>query len=105
MFHEDVFWSPHDADAIAVGEGLCVTERMIPAPSSGTFEPGPPYAFTAEGELLYEGQAVGAVHHSGDVRQVHSPFTGFVMGHLARSGEKVRTGQPLLWLRVCELPD
>ena len=36
MFHEDVFWSPHDADAIAVGEGLCVTERMIPAPSSGT---------------------------------------------------------------------
>ena len=59
-----------------------MTERMIPAPSSGTFEPGRPYAFTAEGELLYEGQAVGTVHHSGDVHPVHSPFTGFVMGTL-----------------------
>ena len=102
MSQDDGLRSMQDADAVAIGEGLSVAERMIPAPSSGTFEPSSPCTFTAEGELLHQGQTVGAVHHSGAVHPVRSPFTGFVMGFLAGSGEKVRSGQPLVWLRLCD---
>ena len=97
------FAGPNDGDVVAVvGEGLSVPERMIPSPASGTFEPSSPSTFTCEGELLHQGQAVGAVHHCGAVHPVRSPFTGFVMGHLAARGEKVRSGQPLVWLRLCD---
>ena len=92
-----------DVDRV-IGEVLSFEERGIPAPSAGTFAPRRPDAFTVEGELLYEGQSVGAVHHSGAVHPVRSPFTGFVMGLMARPGERVRSGQPLLWLRLCDPP-
>lgn len=104
-FQEDGPLVGHDQpEGVALGEGLSVAERMIPSPSPGTFEPAAPATFTAEGELLHAGQSVGAVHHSGRVHPVHSPFTGFVMGVLALPGEKVRSGQPLVWLRLCDPP-
>ena len=85
------------------GEELRVPERVILAPALGVFEPTDPEGGTvteAEGQLVTEGQVVGVVKASGEALPVRSAFTGFLMGMLAHSGERVREGQPVAWLRV-----
>jgi biotin carboxyl carrier protein len=82
------------------GESLAVLERVIVAPSVGVFQPLAPEAETPEGEMVSEGQAVGTLVISGKSTPVRSPFTGFLMGMLARPGERVRAGQPVAWLRA-----
>ena len=81
------------------GEQLSVLERIIIAPCSGQFRPAPPRVVTAEGEIVERGQVVGTIELSGSTCEVRSPFTGFVMGTLAWEGDRVREGQPLVWLR------
>ena len=88
-----------DADA---GEQIAVPERVVIAPCLGVFDPAPPQTVTAEGEVVYAGQVVGTLKSSGEDVAVRSPFTGFFMGLLAHAGERVREGQPVLWLRVVE---
>ncbi|MDQ1403842.1 MAG: hypothetical protein QOG03_2158 [Actinomycetota bacterium] len=86
--------------AVLTGEHLLVPERVILAPATGLFRPHPPATVTAEGEVVYEGQAVGVVEASGTPHDVTSPFAGFLMGILAHPGERVREGQPVAWLRT-----
>lgn len=89
------------ADAALVqGERLTAPERLIVSPSLGTFRPLPPETVTAEGEIVEAGQVVGVVEASGEAVPVTSPFRGFLMGMLAHSGERVREGQPIAWLRT-----
>ena len=90
------------AVAFAPGEDLVVPERVIVAPCIGVFRPLPPEVVTTEGEVVSKGQAVGTLEASGDSTPVRSPFTGFLMGMLARPGERVREGQPVAWLRAIE---
>ena len=85
---------PHD------GEGLAVAERVIIAPSAGTFRPLPPDTVTCEGEIVSEGQTVGVVERQGNEVHVTSRFRGFLMGMLAHPGERVREGQPIAWVRL-----
>lgn len=81
------------------GEVLHVPERMIVAPMAGVFRPVAA-TFTAEGELVHEGQAIGVLEGPGRATLVESPFDGFLMGMLAMPGERLREGQPVAWLRV-----
>lgn len=81
-------------------EGLSVPERLITAPAAGVFEPAPPDVVTCEGEIVYRGSEIGTIRQTGEVHSVASPFTGFFMGLLAMSGERVRPGQPLAWVRI-----
>lgn len=78
------------------GEGLAVPERMIVAPSVGTFRP----VDLGEGSHVALGQTVGMLDGPGTSTPVESPFTGRLVGMLARSGERIREGQPIAWLRV-----
>ena len=64
------------------GETLTVSERMIVAPVVGIFRPNE------------------VVEGPGTSCPVTSPFDGTVMGMLAHPGERLRSGQPIAWLRV-----
>ena len=84
------------------GEHLVVPERLIVAPSTGTFRPFPPETVTTEGEIVSVGQAIGCVESQGAATPVCSRFDGFLMGMLAHPGERVREGEAVAWLRVLE---
>ena len=51
--------------------------------------------------VVTAGQAIGVVEGPGASTPVRSPFGGFLVGMLARAGERVREGQPVAWLRGC----
>ena len=78
------------------GETLTVPERMIVAPGVGIFRPHA----VAEGHELQAGDEIGVVEGPGTSCPVLSPFGGTLMGMLAHSGERLRSGQPIAWLRV-----
>jgi biotin carboxyl carrier protein len=78
------------------GEGLLVPERMIVAPTVGTFRP----VDLGEGSHVTLGQTVGMLEGPGTSTPVESPFTGRLVGMLAHPGERIREGQPIAWLRV-----
>jgi biotin carboxyl carrier protein len=102
-------------DAVPVpGEVLAVPERVIVAPTVGVFRPlgdtdvdlteagaaGPGDIPDPPGTLIAAGQAIGVVEGPGSSTPVRSPFGGFLVGMLARRGERVREGQPVAWLRL-----
>src|SRR5262249_42494545 len=78
------------------GETLTVPERMIVAPVVGIFRP---HAVDA-GDELQAGDEIGVVEGPGTSCPVRSPFDGTLMGMLAHPGERLRSGQPIAWLRV-----
>lgn len=81
------------------GEGLAVPERMIVAPAVGVFRPLLEVVDADEG-VVSEGQPIGVVEGPGTTTPVRSPFSGRIVGLLAHSGERLREGQPVAWLRV-----
>jgi len=87
-------------ELLLAGEHLLMHERVIVAPAVGTFRPFAADTVAAEGEIVVEGQQIGTIEVMGEQRAVHSPFTGFRMGMLAAAGDRVRAGQPLVWLRA-----
>jgi len=102
-------------DAVPVpGEVLAVPERVIVAPAVGVFRPlgdsdvdltdaahMPGNAASSPGgTVISAGQAIGVVEGPGSSTPVRSPFGGFLIGMLARTGERVREGQPVAWLRL-----
>ena len=78
------------------GETLAVPERMIVAPGVGIFRP---HAM-ADGDELMAGDEIGVVEGPGTSCPITSPFGGTLMGMLAHPGERLRSGQPIAWLRV-----
>ncbi len=78
------------------GETLTVAERMIVAPGVGIFRPHA----VVEGVELSAGDEIGVVEGPGTRCPVTSPFDGTLMGMLAHPGERLRSGQPIAWLRV-----
>ena len=83
------------------GETLTVPERMIVAPGVGIFRPDP--LVTDAGVIGFElraGDEIGIVEGPGTRSPVLSPFGGTLMGMLAHPGERLRSGQPIAWLRV-----
>ena len=86
---------PHRRSPMA-GETLTVPERMIVAPGVGIFRS---HGVT-EGVELRVGDEIGVVEGPGTRCPVLSPFGGTLMGMLAHPGERLRSGQPIAWLRV-----
>ncbi len=95
-------------DAVPVpGEVLAVPERVIVAPAVGVFRPladdTTSSTCTDAGDAHRSstaGQAIGVIEGPGSSTPVRSPFGGFLIGMLARAGERVREGQPVAWLRL-----
>ena len=93
-------------DAVPVhGEVLAVPERVIVAPTVGVFRPlgeidEVDLSEGADATVVSAGQAIGVIEGPGSSTPVRSPFGGFLVGMLARRGERVREGQPVAWLRL-----
>jgi biotin carboxyl carrier protein len=93
-------------DAVPVhGEVLAVPERVIVAPAVGVFRPlgeihDVDLTDAGDGTVVAAGQAIGVIEGPGSSTPVRSPFGGFLIGMLARAGERVREGQPVAWLRL-----
>jgi [acyl-carrier-protein] S-malonyltransferase len=77
------------------GEHLYVSERVVISPGPGIFEP-PPNLDLLAGTPIEVGMLLGTVGRT----EVRSPFAGRLEGALAHSGERVQTGQPILWLHA-----
>lgn len=87
------------------GEVLAVPERVIVAPAVGVFRPlsdtdDVDLTQSTDGTVVTAGQAIGVIEGPGSSTPVRSPFGGFLVGMLARRGERVREGQPVAWLRL-----
>ena len=78
------------------GERVAMVERMIVAPVVGVFRP----LGVETGATVSVGEIVGVVEGPGTREPVRSAFSGVVMGVLAHSGERMRVGQPVAWMRV-----
>jgi biotin carboxyl carrier protein len=78
------------------GERVAMVERMIVAPVVGVFRP----LGIEEGANVAVGEIVGVVEGPGTREPVRSAFEGIVMGFLAHSGERLREGQAVAWMRV-----
>jgi biotin carboxyl carrier protein len=93
-------------DAVPVhGEVLAVPERVIVAPAVGVFRPpgeihDVDLSDAGDATVVAAGQAIGVIEGPGSSTPVRSPFGGFLIGMLARAGERVREGQPVAWLRL-----
>jgi biotin carboxyl carrier protein len=79
------------------GEGLLVPERMIISPTVGVFRP---LDDVWEGQEVDEGQPIGQLEGPGTSTPVCSPFRGRLVGMLVHTGERLREGQAVAWLRV-----
>jgi [acyl-carrier-protein] S-malonyltransferase len=77
------------------GEHLYVSERVVISPGTGLFEPCADLDL-ATGTPIEVGTLLGTV--SGV--EVRSPFAGRLEGALAQAGERVQTGQPIVWLHT-----
>jgi biotin carboxyl carrier protein len=82
------------------GERMHVPERLVVAPSAGVFRGLGEETLTAEGDLVTPGQSIGVIESAGTTTPVLSPFAGQMMGMLAESGQRLRAGQPVAWLRI-----
>ena len=79
------------------GEGLLVPERMICSPTVGVFRA---LDGLTEDTDVDAGQTVGHLDGPGTATPVCSTFTGRLVGMLVHTGERIREGQPVAWLRV-----
>jgi biotin carboxyl carrier protein len=79
------------------GEVISMPERLIVAPAVGLFRLT---SVAYQGAFVDEGQEIGVVEGPNTATPVHSPFAGRLMGVLAFEGERLRTGQPVAWLRA-----
>ena len=86
--------------SLTQGERMNVPERIVVAPSAGVFRRLSLEPPTGEGDQVASGQSIGVIVASGTTTPVCSPFSGFLMGMLAESGQRLRAGQPVAWLRV-----
>lgn len=86
---------------LPAGEILDVPERVIVAPTSGTFEAAPGVAGD-EGLAVERGQVIGTVRGPNASTPVTSPFAGVLVAMMATSGERLRAGEPIAWLRATQ---
>ena len=77
------------------GEHLYVSERVVISPGTGLFEPCSDLDL-ATGTEIDVGTLLGTVSGT----EVRSPFAGRLEGALAQAGERVQTGQPIVWLHT-----
>jgi [acyl-carrier-protein] S-malonyltransferase len=77
------------------GEHLYVSERVVISPGPGVFQPADDLDLSP-GTPIEVGTLLGTVAGA----EVRSPFAGRLEGALAHPGERVQTGQPIVWLHA-----
>jgi len=86
--------SPTDGSGVShEGEHLFSTDRLVVSPTAGLFRP---VSNLEIGQKVSNGELLGYV---GAV-EIHSPFSGELVGWIAVTEERLTASQPVAWLRV-----
>lgn len=86
------------------GDDPRIDVRLVVARTAGLFEPAPPTVVTTEGEVVTAGAVIGHIVGTGLREPVVSFCTGFLIRVMVQPGERVRPGQPLVWLHPVDRP-
>ncbi|WP_426571513.1 beta-ketoacyl-ACP synthase 3 [Aquihabitans sp. McL0605] len=85
--------------AAADGDSVHVDLRLVVAPSAGTFRPAAEGQNGKRGAVLQAGTVVGYIEGPSSDVDVATFCDGHVVRTLAHPGERVRPGQPLVWIQ------
>lgn len=85
---------------VPMGEALSIPERLIVAPTRGTFHRLDGKGDINGGDMVNPGDVIGLVRSRGASTPIRSPFVGLLVEILAFEGERVRPGQPVAWVSV-----
>jgi biotin carboxyl carrier protein len=81
-------------------DALCdLPDRIVVSPEHGRLVLRPPRAFTSEGEVVGAGDVIAVIESNPGVVEVRAPCDAWVLSFLARDGERVGPGAPIVHLR------
>jgi acetyl/propionyl-CoA carboxylase alpha subunit len=86
------------------GELASLPITLVLAQSSGRLRVLPPRGFRHGREWVRAGQPVARVEHGTDAEVILAPMDGAMGGVLARDGDPVQAGQPVVWLEAAPGP-
>lgn len=81
-------------------DALCdLPDRIVVSPEHGRLVVRLPRTFTTEGEVVRAGDLIAVVETNPGSVEVRSPCDAWVLSFLARDGERVGPGAPIVHLR------
>lgn len=80
-------------------EDVHVDERLVVAPLAGVFLPAFTDVSFDDPQEVRAGDEIGTLIASGEKHRVPTPFSGGLVGFLVLADERVRSHQPVAWLR------
>lgn len=85
---------------VAPEDALCdLPDRIVVAPDHGRLVVWPPRSFTSEGEVVRAGDIIAVIECNPGVVEVRAPCDAWVLSFLARNGQRVGPGAPIVHLR------
>ncbi len=86
---------------VAPEDALCdLPDRIVVSPDHGRLSLRPPQSFTTEGEVVRAGDIIAVVESNPGSMEVRAPCDAWVLSFLARDGERVGPGAPIVHLRA-----
>ena len=81
-------------------DALCdLPDRIVVSPQHGRLIVHLPRTFTTEGEVVRAGDLIAVVESNPASAEVRAPCDAWVLAFLARDGERVGPGAPIVHLR------
>jgi biotin carboxyl carrier protein len=85
---------------VAPEDALCdLPDRIVVSPQHGRVTVCLPRTFTSEGEVVRAGDLIAVVECNPRPVEVRAPCDAWVLSFLARDGERVEPGAPIVHLR------
>jgi biotin carboxyl carrier protein len=78
---------------------LDLPDRFVVSPQHGRIAVRLPQSFTSEGEVVRAGDLIAVIECSPGPVEVRAPCDAWVLSFLARDGERVEPGAPIVHLR------
>jgi biotin carboxyl carrier protein len=75
-------------------------DRLLVAPAHGRLVVPAPASFTADGEVVREGDVIATIDGDGKAVEVKAPCDAWIMDFLVRDGQRVEPGTAIAHLRV-----
>jgi pyruvate/2-oxoglutarate dehydrogenase complex dihydrolipoamide acyltransferase (E2) component len=74
-------------------------ERLVVSPAHGRVTISASGSYTTEGEVVRGGDVLASIDSDGSVIEVCAPCDAWLMDYLARDGQRVEPGTPIVHLR------
>jgi biotin carboxyl carrier protein len=75
-------------------------DRIVVSPGHGRLVISAPQCYTSEGEVVRAGDIIALVESNPRSIEVRSPCDAWVIAYLARDGDRLRPGAPIVHLRA-----